>query len=114
MERQGPRRLHNSIGNAKTGNDLRRRQRFLYRFNPMEENEDLSLDEDFPLGDGVADMESVVVCPYCGEEVEITVDPGGGSSQAYVEDCPVCCSPWMVHVQYSGGDVSVSVEQINA
>ena len=80
----------------------------------MEEDQDNSLDEDFPLGDGVADMESVVVCPYCGEEVEITVDPGGGSNQAYVEDCPVCCSPWMVHVQYSGGDVSVSVEQTNA
>ena len=80
----------------------------------MKEDEDHSLDEDFPLGDGVADMEAVVICPYCGEEAEIAVDPGGGSSQAYVEDCPVCCSPWMVRVQYSGGDVNVSVEQTNA
>ena len=80
----------------------------------MEEDQDSSLDEDFPLGDGVADMDTMVVCPYCGEEVEIAVDPGGGSRQAYVEDCPVCCSPWMVHVQYSGGDVNVSVEQTNA
>ncbi|MGH9418631.1 MAG: CPXCG motif-containing cysteine-rich protein [Thermoanaerobaculia bacterium] len=80
----------------------------------MVEDEDISLDEDFPLGDGVADMEAVVVCPYCGEEVEITLDPGGGSTQAYVEDCAVCCSPWMVHVHYSGGDVNVSVEQTNA
>lgn len=80
----------------------------------MNDEDDAILDEDFPLGDGVADMESVVVCPYCGEEVEITVDPGGGSNQTYVEDCPVCCSPWMVHVQYSGGDVSVSLEQTNA
>lgn len=80
----------------------------------MEEDQNSSLDEDFPLGDGVADMETMVVCPYCGEEVEIAVDPGGGSSQAYVEDCSVCCSPWMVHVQYSGGDVSVSVEQTDA
>lgn len=80
----------------------------------MNDEDDATLDEDFPLGDGVADMESVVVCPYCGEEVEITVDPGGGSNQTYVEDCPVCCSPWMVHVQYSGGDVSVSLEQTNA
>lgn len=80
----------------------------------MEEDDDISLDEDFPLGDGVADMEAVVMCPYCGEEIEITVDPGGGSSQAYVEDCPVCCSPWMVRVQYSGGEVNVSVEQTNA
>ena len=86
----------------------------LYRLNLMEEDEDNSLDEDFPLGDGVADMEAMVTCPYCGEEIEIAIDPGGGSNQAYVEDCPVCCSPWMVHVQYSGGDVSVSVEQTNA
>lgn len=80
----------------------------------MEEDNDNMLDEDFPLGDGVADMETVARCPYCGEEVEITVDPGGGSSQEYVEDCPVCCSPWLVHVHYSGGDVSVSIEQTNA
>ena len=80
----------------------------------MEEDMDSPLDEDFPLGDGTADMEAVVVCPYCGEEIEITVDPGSGSNQAYVEDCPVCCSPWMVRVQYTGGDVQVSVEQTNA
>lgn len=79
-----------------------------------EEDEDLSLDEDFPLGDGVADMEAVVVCPYCGEEIEIAVDPGGGSSQSYVEDCAVCCSPWMVHVQYAGGEVHVTVTQTDA
>ena len=97
--------------NGQTGNDLPQQPAFPYKLNPMEEDQDDSLDEDFPLGDGVADMDAVVACPYCGEEVEITVDPGGGSSQAYVEDCPVCCSPWMVRVQYSGGAVSVSVEQ---
>ena len=107
-------RLRNSMGNGKTGNDFVRAAAFLYRLNAMVEDEDSSLDEDFPLGDGVADMDALVVCPYCGEEIEIVVDPGGGSNQAYVEDCPVCCSPWMVHVQYSGGDVSVSVEQTNA
>ncbi len=111
---QAATRLHNSIGNSYSGNDLVRRAPFLYKLTTMEENKDNSLDEDFPLGDGTADMEAVVICPYCGEEVEITVDPGVGTKQAYVEDCPVCCSPWMVHVQYSGGDVSVSVEQTNA
>ncbi|MEO7369161.1 MAG: CPXCG motif-containing cysteine-rich protein [Gemmatimonadaceae bacterium] len=59
-------------------------------------------------------MEAVVVCPYCGEEVEIAVDPGSGSSQSYVEDCAVCCSPWLVRVQYSGGEVEVSVTQADA
>lgn len=80
----------------------------------MKEEEDLSLDEDFPLGDGVADMDAIVVCPYCGEEVEIAVDPGGGSNQSYIEDCAVCCSPWLVQVQYAGGDVHVFVTQTDA
>ncbi|MDZ7780545.1 MAG: CPXCG motif-containing cysteine-rich protein [Gemmatimonadota bacterium] len=39
-----------------------------------------------------------VQCPYCGEAVEVLVDPGGGSSQEYVEDCEVCCRPWEVRV----------------
>ena len=80
----------------------------------MKDEENLSLDEDFPLGDDVADMEAIVVCPYCSEEVEIAVDPGGGSSQSYVEDCGVCCSPWLVHVHYVGGEVQVTVTQTDA
>ncbi len=39
-----------------------------------------------------------VSCPYCGQEVELRVDPGGGPSQEYVEDCEVCCQPWAVRV----------------
>jgi hypothetical protein len=37
-------------------------------------------------------------CPYCGEAVELAVDEGGGESQSYVEDCPVCCRPWQVEL----------------
>ena len=51
------------------------------------------LDEEFPLGDGTADAEATVSCPYCGEAVEITLDPAGGTRQDYVEDCEVCCNP---------------------
>lgn len=40
-----------------------------------------------------------VGCPYCGEEVELLVDPGGGPLQEYVEDCEVCCRPWQVTVR---------------
>jgi hypothetical protein len=68
------------------------------------------LDEDFPLGDGTADLEAIVVCPYCGESVEITLDPGSGSAQDYVEDCEVCCQPWQVVVRYDDeGHAEVSV-----
>lgn len=59
-----------------------------------------NLDDDFPLGDGVADLETVVSCPYCGEAVEISLDPGSGSHQEYIEDCSVCCRPWQVTVTY--------------
>lgn len=61
-----------------------------------------SLDEDFPLGDGTADTDAAVTCPYCAESVEIAVDPGSGPSQQYVEDCPVCCNPWRVSVTFDG------------
>jgi hypothetical protein len=44
-----------------------------------------------------------VECPYCGEGVELTVDQTGGEHQIYVEDCPICCSPWQVEVDGSGG-----------
>ena len=37
-------------------------------------------------------------CPYCGEAVELDIDESGGSRQAFVQDCPVCCRPWQVKV----------------
>jgi hypothetical protein len=67
-------------------------------------------DDEFDLGDGTADTETVVLCPYCGEENEISVDPGSGVAQEYVEDCQVCCRPWNVHVTFDAeGQVSVEV-----
>ena len=74
---------------------------------PLYDDESGELDEEFPLGDGTADSEATVNCPYCGEAVEITLDPGGGSQQDYVEDCEVCCQPWRVTVRYdrAGGAV---------
>lgn len=58
------------------------------------------LEDEFPMGDGVADLSGEVSCPYCGETVEITLDPGSGSTQQYIEDCQVCCRPWVVSVEY--------------
>lgn len=66
-------------------------------------------DEQFPLGDGTADTEASVTCPYCSETVTIGLDPGSGSTQEYVEDCPVCCQPWLVRVHYVHGNAAVSV-----
>jgi len=51
-----------------------------------------------------------VECPYCGEFVTIFIDPSGGESQTYVEDCPVCCRPWVVHaVEEEPGGFAVGV-----
>ena len=63
-------------------------------------NEADDLDEAFPLGDGTAAMEAVVLCPYCNESVAVGLDPGSGAAQEYVEDCGVCCQPWRVSVRY--------------
>jgi hypothetical protein len=72
---------------------------------------DEALDESFPLGDGTADTSATVACPYCGEAVEIALDPGSGTRQEYVEDCEVCCRPWNVSVAYHpDGTAEVGVE----
>ena len=39
-----------------------------------------------------------VTCPYCGEPIEVVVDPSAGS-QDYVEDCFVCCRPIEMQVE---------------
>ena len=50
-------------------------------------------------------MESIPLnCPYCGESVELYVDASGGSRQSYIEDCPVCCRPWLVEIRLDPED----------
>ncbi len=39
------------------------------------------------------------VCEACGEEIVIPVDLSAGEQQQYVEDCPVCCRPNVIHVE---------------
>lgn len=38
-------------------------------------------------------------CDSCGEEIVVPVDPSQGRVQEYIEDCPVCCRPNVVHVE---------------
>ena len=71
------------------------------------------LDADFPLGDGTAETDAHVQCPYCGESNEIALDPGGGGEQEYVEDCQVCCRPWLMHVRYTR-DGTAEIEVIRS
>jgi hypothetical protein len=43
--------------------------------------------------------EASYICEACGEEIVVPIDLSGGESQEYVEDCPVCCRPNLVHVE---------------
>lgn len=57
-------------------------------------------DETWDEADGPEPAGAVeATCPYCGEPVDLVVDPSGGATQEYIEDCPVCCRPWQVHVE---------------
>jgi hypothetical protein len=51
----------------------------------------------------------VVVCPYCGEEIEIFLE--ADETGSFVQDCEVCCNPWRVQVSGRGEDRDVSVSR---
>ena len=38
-------------------------------------------------------------CDACGEEIVTPLDLSQGTRQEYVEDCPVCCRPNVIHVE---------------
>jgi Cysteine-rich CPXCG len=65
------------------------------------------------LADGIAvglpEMpdEFLVTCPFCGEQVEIYVEPDVHGS--FVQDCEVCCNPWRVRVSGRDDDRVVRV-----
>jgi len=63
-------------------------------------------DQSGPHENDAWDTEADVICPCCGEAVTIGLDPGGGPSQSYVEDCQVCCQPWRVEVSYDDNGVA--------
>ena len=45
-----------------------------------------------------------VSCPYCGESIEVVVDPSE-DAQSYIEDCSVCCRPMVLSVSISSSCV---------
>ena len=44
--------------------------------------------------------EAAYTCPTCGESIVIPLDRFAGDDQSYVEDCPVCCNPNVIHVEF--------------
>jgi len=51
----------------------------------------------------------VVTCPYCGEQVEIYVEPD--TRGTLVQDCEVCCNPWRVRVSGRADSRSIEVSR---
>ena len=52
--------------------------------------------------------EASYVCGSCGEEIVVPIDPSAGERQQYVEDCPVCCRPNVIHVEFEeDGEVRI-------
>ena len=57
--------------------------------------------------------EQVVSCPYCGEAIEVLIDPQEVGHQ-YIEDCQVCCKPIVFNVGIDTvGNLSVLVHDEN-
>jgi hypothetical protein len=55
--------------------------------------------------------EASYYCDSCGEEIVVPIDFAAGTEQTYVEDCPVCCHPMVIHVEIDDdGNVSVTGE----
>ena len=48
--------------------------------------------------------EEQITCPYCGECLNILIDPSD-AGQEYIEDCQVCCRPIIMQVNDNGTSV---------
>jgi hypothetical protein len=48
-----------------------------------------------------------VTCPYCGEQIALYVEPD--VSGRFVQDCEVCCNPWLVRVIHEDDDRRVQI-----
>jgi short subunit dehydrogenase-like uncharacterized protein len=52
--------------------------------------------------------EGAYLCGGCGEDIVIPLDISAGHRQEYVEDCPVCCRPNMLHITWQHGVAEIS------
>lgn len=57
--------------------------------------------------------ESSISCPYCGEVIDVLIDPED-TDQEYIEDCQVCCRPISFNVYLQpNGELTVTVRAEN-
>jgi hypothetical protein len=78
---------------------------------PWLDDESLSPANPASNGKATSQEEASYICDACGEEIIIPLDLTEGSTQTYVEDCPVCCRANTIHVQIDDdGDAQVWAE----
>ncbi|MEO7795992.1 MAG: CPXCG motif-containing cysteine-rich protein [Thermoanaerobaculia bacterium] len=53
------------------------------------------------------DEEFELTCPYCGETVEVFLE--SDLAGTLVQDCEVCCQPWLLRISGEGAERSVTV-----
>ncbi len=54
-------------------------------------------------------------CAFCGETIVVSVDVTAGQEQEYVEDCPVCCRPHLIRVNFDeDGQVTLDAQAESA
>ena len=53
----------------------------------------------------------IIVCPYCGESVEVYLEPDVEGS--LVQDCEVCCNPWDINVWDDGEARHIEVSRMD-
>ncbi len=55
--------------------------------------------------------EASYICDACGEEIVVPLDLSAGECQEYIEDCPVCCRPNVIHIEFDvDGEANVWAE----
>ena len=51
-----------------------------------------------------------IQCPYCGESIEVIVDPSV-DEQRYIEDCSVCCRPIEMDVVVYDDNITIDAKR---
>lgn len=60
-------------------------------------------------------LDAVYICQWCGRNVEISIDPAGGRTQEWIEDCEMCCRPNVLNITVGtdGRDVIIDAKREN-
>ncbi len=57
------------------------------------------------------EIEKKFKCPYCLQKISMILDLSIGDTQAYIEDCEVCCQPIQITFTASEGALSSFVAE---